>query len=159
LEAGGEGAARRRALEHVARALAKRDRTGAEIRTLLERRGVDAETAETVLDELSGDGYLDDARYARRFAEDRRTLDRWGSERIERDLERRGIAREVIEEALADRERGDELTAACELLAERFPRSLEGDSERDRAWRMLVRRGYMPELAYEAVREHSRSAA
>ena len=31
-------------------------------------------------------GYLDDARYAQRFAEDRRTLDAWGAERIERRL-------------------------------------------------------------------------
>ena len=32
------------------------------------------------------------------------------------------------------------------------------DRERDRAWRMLVRKGYEPELAYEAVRQHARSA-
>ena len=36
--------------------------------------------------ELRHLGYLDDARYAQRFAEDRRTLDAWGAERIERRL-------------------------------------------------------------------------
>jgi regulatory protein len=159
LEAGGEGAARRRALEHAARALAKRDRTEAEIRAALERRSTNAAVIESVVAELIADGYLDDARYARRFAEDRRTLDRWGSERIARNLEGRGVARELIEAALADREAGDELAAARELLAERFPGPLEGDRQRDRAWRTLVRRGYTPELAYDAVREHSRSAA
>jgi SOS response regulatory protein OraA/RecX len=29
----------------------------------------------------------------------------------------------------------------------------------DRAWRLLVRRGYASELAYEAVRVHEREAA
>ena len=32
----------------------------------------------------------------------------------------------------------------------------DGDRERDKAWRMLVRRGYEPEIAYEAVRRHER---
>lgn len=154
-----EGGPRQRALGHAARALAKRDRTEAEIRAALERRNTNAEVIEAVVAELTADGYLDDARYARRFAEDRRTLDRWGSERIARDLERRGVRRDVIEAALAGRETGDELAAACELLAERFRGPLEGDRERDRAWRLLVRRGYTPELAYEAVRQHAREAA
>ena len=32
------------------------------------------------------------------------------------------------------------------------------DRERDRAWRLLIRRGYESELAYEAVRRHERAA-
>ena len=40
-------------------------------------------------------------RYARRFAEDKRELQRWGSERIERELRKRGVAPELIEAALA----------------------------------------------------------
>jgi len=40
------------------------------------------------------------------------------------------------------------------LLRERFGTPLDGDRERDRAWRLLVRRGYPSELAYDAVRLH-----
>ena len=39
---------------------------------------------DAVLGELCEQGYLDDARFAQRFAEDRRRLDGWGAERIER---------------------------------------------------------------------------
>ena len=42
--------------------------------------------------ELREQGYLDDARFAQRFAEDRRTLDAWGAERIERRLRDAGVA-------------------------------------------------------------------
>ena len=28
------------------------------------------------------------------------------------------------------------------------------DRERDKAWRLLIRKGYEPDLAYEAVRAH-----
>ena len=94
-------AAGRRAVELAYRALGTRDRTEAELRRFLARRGEDGEEVEAAIAELAAGGYLDDARYARRFAEDRRTLDRWGAERIARDLERRGVAAEVVEAALA----------------------------------------------------------
>ena len=45
-----------------------------------------------------------------------------------------------------------ELDTAVMLLEQRFPTPPRDDRERDRAWRLLVRRGYAPELAYEAVR-------
>jgi regulatory protein len=101
-----------------------------------------------------GEGLVDDAGYARRFAEDRRLIDRWGNERIARDLERRGIERELVAAALADHGREEEMAVAIELLDRRFPLPFDGDRERDKAWRMLVRRGYEPELAYSAVRAH-----
>jgi regulatory protein len=124
----------------------------------LDGRGVGGEAIDAAVDELTETGYLDDARYAQRFAEDKRALQGWGSERIAGDLERRGVARELIEQALADRGREAELAAATALLAERFRPPLAGDRERDRAWSLLVRRGYEPELAYEAVRLHARAA-
>lgn len=107
--------------------------------------------------ELSESGILDDARYAERFAEDRRELMGWGRERIEQDLTRRGIPADMIESALAARSRADELEAARALLAERYER-LEDDRTRNRAWQLLVRRGYDSELAYDAVRSHTRAA-
>jgi regulatory protein len=107
-----------------------------------------------VIGSLREEGLVDDAGYARRFAEDRRLLDKWGNERIARDLERRGIERELVEQALAGHDREDELAVAIELLDRRFPMPFEGDRERDKAWRMLVRRGYEAELAYSALRRH-----
>ena len=109
------------------------------------------------MSELSESGVLDDARYAERFTDDRRELMGWGTERIEQDLTRRGIPRDLIETALAARSRDQELEAARDVLAERYER-LEDDRARNRAWQLLVRRGYDPELAYDAVRAHARAA-
>ena len=131
-----------------------RERTEREIEAFLARRGYEGSVVDDVIRALREEGLVDDAGYARRFAEDRRLIDRWGSERIARDLERRGVARELIEQTLAGNSRHDELNAAVELLDRRFPLPFEGDRERDKAWRMLVRRGYEPELAYSAVRQH-----
>ena len=144
---------RERALQLGYRAVGRRERTVAELRTLLERKRVEPEAIDDAVIELTDAGFLDDARYAQRFAEDKRELERWGSERIARELQRRGIAPDVIEATVADRSREAELETALLLLAQRVP-SPGDDRERDRAWRLLVRRGYETELAYEAVRRH-----
>jgi regulatory protein len=147
----------RQALELAGRALSARDRTVAELRAHLVRKGVAREAVDAALRKLSDSGYLDDARYARRFADDKRSLHRWGRERIERELRRRGVPPGLIGAALAEALGTTELEAARTLLAERFPQPPAGDRERDRAWRLLVGRGYEPEVAYEAVRAHERA--
>ena len=49
----------------------------------------------------------------------------------------------------------DELAAACELLARRFPVPPDTPRDRERALGFLVRKGYEPELAYDALRRHA----
>jgi regulatory protein len=145
---------RQQALEAALRALAARERTEHELRAFLERRRVDSEVIDDVVLAVVAEGLVDDAGYARRFAEDRRLLDRWGNERIARDLVRRGVERELVDQAIAGHGRDEEMAVAIELLDRRFPLPFDGDRERDKAWRMLVRRGYEPEVAYSAVRRH-----
>jgi regulatory protein len=132
-----------RAIELAYRAVGYRERTVAELRAFLERKRAGPCAIDEAVAELGQAGLLDDARYARRFAEDKRELERWGSERIARDLQRRG--------------RESELSTALLLLQERLAPPGD-DRERSRAWRLLVRRGYGTEIAYEAVRLHERAA-
>jgi regulatory protein len=148
-----------RALELAFRHLARRDRTVLEVRRHLVSRGVDEGTVEAALAELGVQGYLDDARYAARFAEDRRSIDAWGGERIARRLLDAGVAREHVEAALCDREEAEEIEAAVAVLRRRLPEPPRTDPARERALGLLVRRGYELELAYEAVRAFERHAA
>jgi regulatory protein len=146
-----------RAIDLAYKAVARRDLTVAELRTRLERKRLAPEAIDDAVEELEATGFLDDARYARQFTEDKRELDRWGSERIARDLQRRGIAGHLIEEVVATRSRESELQTALLLLEQRHPDPPKDDRERDRAWQMLVRRGYTPEIAYDAIRAFERS--
>ena len=108
---------------------------------------------------LTDQGYLDDARYAARFADDRRALDGWGSERIARRLEEAGIAPELIAAAVAGHDPEDEIEAAVSLLRRRLTAPPADDRARERALGLLVRRGYELEVAYDAVRAFERDAA
>src|SRR4051794_5263573 len=139
---------REEAFDAAWRFLARRERTEAEVRARLERNDVEPALVDAVLDQLRDGGDIDDAGYAKRFAEDRRNLDGWGAERIERRLSELGVARELIRAALASDGGHDELDAACELLARRFPRPPDTPRERERALGLLVRKGYELELAY-----------
>jgi regulatory protein len=102
-------------------------------------------------------GAIDDAGFARRYAEDKRELAGWGPDRISRALEGRGIPPEHIEAALVGEDEEAQLQRAVALLGDRGL-SCAGERERERALALLVRRGYPLELAYEAVRRTERLA-
>lgn len=149
-----------RALELAFGHLGRRDRTETELRRHLAGKDVGEAEADAAIAEVARMGYLDDARYARTFAADRRNLDGWGSERIERRLLALGVDPEHIASALGDRDCTGELDAALELLRRRFRDAVPAsERERERALGMLVRKGYELELAYDAVRAFERAAA
>lgn len=137
------------------RALNRRDRTVLEMRRHLEDKRIEPALIGQVVEELSEQRYLDDARYAKLFAEDRRRLNAWGSDRIERRLRTLGVDAEHIEAALAEQSADDELAAAVALLQRRFPEPPTNTRDRDRALGMLVRRGYDWELSLDALRRYA----
>jgi regulatory protein len=136
-------------------ALNRRERTVAEMARILAGKRIEPALIDTVVGELCEQGYLDDARYARRFADDRRRLDTWGAERIERRLRALGGGSEEIGAALGDTAAGDELDAAVALLRRRFPEPPATPRDCQRALGVLVRKGYELELAYDALRRHA----
>jgi regulatory protein len=146
-----------RAIDLAYKAVARRDLTVAELRASLERKRVPPEAIAEAVAELEETGFLDDARYARQFAEDKRELEQCGMDRIAQDLRRRGIAPQLIDAAVSNYDRDSELRTALLLLRERYPRAPRDDRERDRAWQMLVRRGYSPDLSYDAIRTWERA--
>jgi regulatory protein len=144
-------------LELALSALARKERTVAEMGSWLRTRGVEPEQADDVIDRLVSTGVLDDARYARRYAEDKRALKHWGSERIRSALLDRGISLEDAETAVAELDPEQEIELAGELLSGRGT-NLDDPAERRRALGLLVRRGYDSEVAYEAIRRVRRAA-
>jgi len=140
-------------------ALNRRDHTVAELARTLARKRVEPAVIEAVVGELCEQGYLDDARYAHRFADDRRRLDGWGAERIERRLREAGVDPDVIAAAVGEQDHARELDAALALLRRRFPDPPATRRDCERALGMLVRKGYDLELAHDAIRLHAGVAA
>lgn len=148
-----------RALELGYRHLGKRDRTEAELRRHLGAKDLDEASIDGAIEALVRQGYVDDARYARVFAEDRRALDDWGPQRIERRLLALGIDRELVSAALSHGDPSGELDAAVALLRRRCREIPATDRECERALGLLVRKGYDLELAHDAIRAFSNDGA
>jgi regulatory protein len=146
------------ALDLAFRYLTQRDRTVLEMRRYLEGKRVEPCAIGQALAHLEQEGYLDDARFARCFAEDRRLLDEWGANRVERRLLTLGVPAELARDAVAARDRSGELEAACALLRRRFPALGDDPRERQRACGVLVHKGYDHELAWDAIRVHAGDA-
>src|ERR671930_201335 len=88
------------AFELAIGALGRKERTRAELAGWLAARDVPADEVEATIERLTEAGELDDERFARRYAEDKRELRGWGPERIREALRSRGIAAAAVEAAL-----------------------------------------------------------
>jgi regulatory protein len=138
--------------------LRRKERTSAELTAWLERRGYGAEEIEAAIGHLTEAGELDDERFARRYAEDKRELRGWGAERIREALLARGVEPLLAEAAVEADSREAQVGRARDLLTGRGER-LAKDADRARALGYLTRRGYEYEIAYEAIRLAGRRAA
>jgi len=146
------------AFEAALRALERKERTAAELTAWLESRGYAPGAIEAAVSRLTEIGELDDARFARRYADDKRELRGWGASRIREALEARGVGPALIDSALSAESHEAQVGRAGELLARRG-RPLMDQDDRARALGYLTRRGYDYEIAYEAVRVAARDAA
>ena len=106
------------------------------------------EDAQNVLDSLTEEKYVDDLRYSRAYARDKSSISGWGSTKIRYMLSAKGIAREVIEDALGDIDR---ISAEGRLvkLMQNKSRALKADPDRKlKLMRFAIGRGY----SYDDIR-------
>ncbi|HEX5635104.1 MAG TPA: RecX family transcriptional regulator, partial [Gemmatimonadales bacterium] len=142
------------ALRTALRAIARRGFARADLGRRLVRKGHPSTAVEVALERCAGLGLLDDAAFARQFVETRAARGR-GPARLRRDLSAMGVARELVDAALAATA-GDGETAAGQALAlaERRIGQLQGLpklAQRRRLAAYLARRGFTGEAARKAI--------
>jgi regulatory protein len=145
------------AFELAVGAISRKERTVAELRAWLAARDVEAGEVDEAIERLTAIGELDDERFARRYAEDKRELRGWGPDRIREALVERGIERGLAEAAAGGDGPAEQAERAAALLRGRGA-ELGSEAGRGRALAYLARRGYDYEVAYQAVRLAERAA-
>ena len=135
--------------------LQSRDYTKKQLGDKLRQGGYDEACIEDAVAYAESYGYIDDGRYAKNYIEYR--IQSKSRKRLETDLLRRGVSKEVIEQAFAALEEGgvrqDEMAAIGELLARKNYHADTADpKERQRMYGFLFRRGYSAEAIYKALR-------
>lgn len=127
--------------------LALRARSARELRRQLLRKGEPADQVDAVIARLHAAGFLDDGAFARQFARTKALGAGMSRRRIQQELARRGVERDIGERAIADvfeEEQLDE-SAVVEQAARKKLRSLKNLDEETRKRRLfayLARRGY-----------------
>ena len=107
----------------------------------------DQTRTDAVLDILVKENYINDGRYARAFARDKSALSGWGASKIRYMLSMKGVARDVIDEAL-DEVDADKAASRLDKLMENKFRTLKEDPQcRLKLLRFGLGRGY----GYEEV--------
>lgn len=135
--------------------LTGRARSRKELADKLASRNVPDELARRLLDRFEEVGLIDDAAFARMWAEGRQGGKKLARRAIAQELRRKGVDDEVAREALDELDPTAEVDAARELVRKRL-RSLERFDEVTRTRRllgMLARKGYPSELSRAVIRE------
>ena len=148
----------RRAFELAVGAITRKERTIHEMREWLEARDLHPDDVTATVERLIEIGQLDDEKYARLYAEDKRELSGWGPERIRETLISRGIDSRTAGAAAAAESSEEQIERAEGLLLRRGSNVGE-ESGRAKALAFLSRRGYDYDVAYAAIHRLERHAA
>lgn len=127
--------------------LALRARSSRELRRQLVQKGEPAEQVDVAIAHLLAAGLLDDGAFARQFARSKAVGAGMSRRRIQQELGRRGVARQIGDDAIADVFEEEELDerVIVEQAARKKLRSLknlDAETRSRRLYAFLARRGY-----------------
>lgn len=143
------------------RLLTSQARSRAELSAKLSQRGIPEAAAEEALDRLEKVGLIDDEAYARAFVASRHRDRGLGRSALRRELERKGVDRDLAASASAAIDDDQERARAADLVARKLDSAMFAGSEaaRRRLLGMLARRGYSSAVAIGAVNDALRGFA
>jgi len=142
-----------KAYDRAVRFLSPRPRSEAEVRRRLAKAGIDATVIDAVVARLTGQGYLDDAEFARFWVENRQRFRPKGGRALRQELRQKGLAAPVIEAAIADVDPMAAAYAAAQVKASRLAHLIQDDPAafRRKLSAFLMRRGFNYEIVAEVV--------
>lgn len=145
---------RQRIRERAFRILRYRRRTVKELKARLLRLGFENNLVDDVLEELVQDKTLDDTIFAEAFAADYTKLKPKGNIFIRRELTKKGISEEIIENLIQGR---DERFLVEEFIQKKLARfNLKDPKDKRRIIQRLLTRGFTPSVVYEVLNAYAK---
>ncbi|RZT84837.1 regulatory protein [Pseudonocardia sediminis] len=147
-----------RAKEVCLRLLTDRARTVQELSQALRRKEIPDEVAQKVLERFDEVGLVDDEAFAGQWVRSRHKQRGLGKRAIAAELHRKGVAKEIADEALTEIDAESEEARARELVDRKLRTVPIGTKEQRvtaarRLVGMLARKGYGGNIAYRVVKE------
>lgn len=139
----------------VLRQLAMGPRTRRQLTDKLQQRGCASEVIDRVLDRMSEVGLVDDQAYAQMLVRSRQQNKGLAAAAISHELRRKGVADDLIDQALDEVDPAVEKDQARELVAKRL-RTMHGLTREVQTRRLaafLTLKGYGAGVSYEVIRD------
>ena len=134
-------------LKRMASLCAKSEQCSFDISTKLYKAGLPKEKSEEILEYLTENRYIDDARFARAFASFKVRFASWGRRKIRMALAAKRIDSSLISEALEAIDPDDYLAALRRVVeAKKKDADLADREQRAKAYRQLLARGFESDL-------------
>ena len=140
----------RRAYNKAVDLLSRRDHSRKELLDKLRQKGY-GEYAVEAIEKLADYGYIDDRRFARIFAEELIRLKSYGKKRVEQELYRKGVERDIICEVISECDFPSEKLA--EIIERKYSRYLNDEKGVNKTVNALLRLGYTYTEIRDAIRE------
>jgi regulatory protein len=144
-----------KAMAYALRELARRDHTVAQISKKLSGRW-DGETAGRIVARLRESGYLNDARFAERFAEHAVSTGRFYGVRLRQEMRRRGLSPEIIapvlEKISGERDEREEIDRCLDHRFPGFAFRTADDREKRKVVAYLQRKGFPLSAVLQTLR-------
>lgn len=141
------------ALQSLMRLAARSEKSSGDAMRLMMRWGVPEGEREGVLRKLIENRFIDDSRYAEAYVREKSRLGGWGARKIAMQLRTKGVAQEVINEALRQID-GDDQQQRLQDKLRRKLRTIKAETEYDRRgklFRYALSQGFDYSQVSEAV--------
>lgn len=140
----------RRAYNYAVSLLSRRDHSEKELFNKLTQKGCQ-EGAEKAIEKLKDGGYVSDERFARLYVRELQTLKKYGKRRIEQELYRKGVDRDIIREVLDETE--FDKSELVSLIERKYARYLSDEKGITKTVNALLRMGYSYGEIRDALRQ------
>lgn len=130
----------KRATKRAMHLLEKQDRTEYQLREKLRQNEYPQEAVEQAIAYVKSYHYIDDLRYACSYV--RYQKEKKSNRRLQQDLQKKGVAKEFIEQALLEEGNEDETDAIQRLLEKKGYTPEMPREQANKIYQFLLRRGY-----------------
>lgn len=124
--------------------LSRRDHSSEELKTKAIKKGYDISLIKQIIQELNEKGYINNADFAKKYANDKFRFNAWGPIKIQIELIKKGIERKHITDALCELSLDEQHTQMSSIFHKnraRFKRSLP-EKRKKKIFDFFIRKGY-----------------
>ena len=136
------------------RILTKMDKTEADLRAGLDRAGFSSEAIEEAIKYVKSFGYIDDQKYAEKYVEYNKI--RKSKKKIQYELIQKGVAKDLVQQALELCEDFDEISLIRRALYKKWKKDSKPDEkELNKLFSYLSRQGFSSHDIWNVLREEN----